>query len=120
MVEVVRGDDYFRSNALPPVSLLKLDVEGFELKVLEGLRETLWRDRPPILMEIQIGRSDDLQSSAKKSRSILELLYPDHLIFAVGQRRNRLILGPVVSGRTMEVLVLPRELAGIIPNTPAT
>src|SRR6266700_2077622 len=47
-VQVVRGDDFFAANHLPPITLLKMDVEGYETKVLEGLRETIWRDRPPI------------------------------------------------------------------------
>jgi FkbM family methyltransferase len=119
MVDVVRGDDYFKSKQLPSITLLKLDVEGFELKALEGVRETLWRDRPPILMEIQNGHADGPQSPVAKSKSILEVLYPDHLLFAVGQKRNRLVLGPMMNGKTDEALVLPRELAGIIPNTPA-
>ncbi len=34
-VQVVRGDDFFAANRLPPISLLKIDVEGFEVNALE-------------------------------------------------------------------------------------
>lgn len=34
---------------------IKLDVEGWELEVVKGARETLSRTRPPILMESAIG-----------------------------------------------------------------
>ena len=51
-VEVARGDDFFAGHNLPPISILKMDVEGYEAKVLEGLRNTILRDRPPILLEI--------------------------------------------------------------------
>ena len=36
-------------------NLIKIDVEGFELKALTGIRETLERVHPPIIMEI-VGR----------------------------------------------------------------
>jgi FkbM family methyltransferase len=113
-VQVVRGDDFFAANNLPPISLLKMDVEGYEVKVLEGLRETLWRDRPPILMEIQ--PEQDAAAEARKGSSVRNLLYPDHLLFEVGDTRGQYTLKPF-SGKTEEALVLPAELAGIVPGT---
>jgi FkbM family methyltransferase len=38
-VDVVRGDDFLPANRMPAISLLKMDVEGFETNVLEGMRE---------------------------------------------------------------------------------
>ncbi len=112
-VQVARGDDFFAANNLPPVSLLKVDVEGFEEQALEGLRQTLLRDRPPVLMEIQPeGRTGSGQSSHMRS-----LLYPDHLIFRVEDIRGNYRLSPSTLSRSEEVLVLPAELAGIVPGT---
>jgi FkbM family methyltransferase len=116
-VEVVRGDDFFAANQLPPISLLKMDVEGFEVNAIEGMRETLLRDRPPILMEIQ--RDLEPGSGPGKSTGIQPLLYPDHLLFEVGVKRGRYTLAPFAKGKTEEALVLPIELAGIIPGTSA-
>lgn len=114
-VEVVRGDDFFAANGLPAISLLKMDVEGFEVKALEGMRETLWRDRPPILMEIQ--PEGEPRSGVRRSAGIEALLYPDHLIFEVGCARDQYTLKPFSLGDTEEALVLPLELAGIVPGT---
>lgn len=109
-VRVVRGDDFFVANNLPRVSLLKIDVEGFEEQALEGLRTTLHRDRPPILMEIQPeGRAGSGQSSHMRS-----LLYPDHLLFRVEDIRGNYRLWPCTLSQAEEALVLPAELAGIV------
>jgi FkbM family methyltransferase len=109
-VQVARGDDFFSANQLPPITLLKMDVEGYETKALTGLRETIWRDRPPIFVEIQ---KDHYDSGLHKGARIKDLLYPDHLIFDVGTSRGRPTLKPF-EGKTEEALVFPAELAGIL------
>jgi FkbM family methyltransferase len=112
-VQVVRGDDFLAANNLPPLSLLKMDVEGFEEQTLEGLRETLHRDRPPILLEIQPeGRTGSGQSSHMRN-----LLYPDHLLFRVEDIRGNYRLRPCALSHVEEALVLPAELAGIVPGS---
>ena len=40
-VEVVRGDDFWKVHCLPSPRVVKIDVEGYELSVLRGLREVL-------------------------------------------------------------------------------
>jgi FkbM family methyltransferase len=44
-VEVVRGDDLVASGAMPQPTVVKIDVEGAEELVVEGLREALTDDR---------------------------------------------------------------------------
>jgi FkbM family methyltransferase len=115
-VPVVRGDDFFAANHLPSITLLKMDVEGYETKVLEGLRETIWRDRPPIFVEIQKEHYNG--SESRKDASVKDLLYPDHIIFEVGVSRGRPVLKPFLQGNTEEALVLPAERAELLkaPN----
>lgn len=46
-IQVVRLDDYIKS----PISLIKIDVEGMELGVLEGCEKHIEDDRPIIIYE---------------------------------------------------------------------
>lgn len=47
---VIPGDEYFGADG-PAVAAIKIDVEGHELAVVEGLRRTIHRDRPTLFME---------------------------------------------------------------------
>ncbi len=50
----VRSVDEFRAErSIDRVGFLKVDVEGFEPAVLEGARDTLAKDRPALLLEIE-------------------------------------------------------------------
>jgi FkbM family methyltransferase len=48
-VPVARLDDF----ALPPIGFIKIDVEGHEESVLRGATETIARDRPVLMIEIE-------------------------------------------------------------------
>ncbi|RYY90518.1 MAG: FkbM family methyltransferase [Chitinophagaceae bacterium] len=56
-VETRRLDDVLQSYGLP-IHLMKIDVEGGELGVLRGARETLRRFRPVVIFEFGLGGSD--------------------------------------------------------------
>jgi FkbM family methyltransferase len=49
-VSMVRLDDYL--DDAPPPTLVKIDVEGYELQVLEGSQSVLKRHRPVIVLEV--------------------------------------------------------------------
>ena len=52
----IRTLDAFR---LTDVTFIKIDVEGSEREVLEGARDTIARERPPLLLELLSGTHDD-------------------------------------------------------------
>jgi FkbM family methyltransferase len=51
-VPAISIDEFVATNALPSLSLLKIDVDGYDLKVLRGARETILRFRPIIFVEL--------------------------------------------------------------------
>ena len=51
-VDVVTLDDLVSAGAIPPPDVVKIDTEGAEILVLEGMRETIGRHRPRIICEI--------------------------------------------------------------------
>lgn len=51
-VETLAFDDYMRANNIESCDLLKIDVELHEISVLTGMRQTLDKYRPTLLMEI--------------------------------------------------------------------
>ena len=52
VVDVRRGDDLVADKILPPPNMIKLDVEGFEVRVIKGLQKTINAFKPKILIEI--------------------------------------------------------------------
>jgi FkbM family methyltransferase len=102
-VAVEAGDSYLRAHGLPPIGLLKIDVEGFESEVLAGLRETIFRDRPPILMEI----SGADRSGFKTEEGLRAALYPDARLFAVRRSRGGYALHAFSMDTVHEALILP-------------
>ncbi len=51
-VSVVVFDEWMQSNPIDRVSVCKIDTEGAELQVLNGMVKMLARDRPAIVIEI--------------------------------------------------------------------
>lgn len=49
-VQQIKGDSYLHNNNLR-VDLIKIDVDGYELEVIEGLRQSIISYRPVIIVE---------------------------------------------------------------------
>ena len=60
-VDLASIDDLVERSGLKPPSFVKIDVEGAELSVLQGMERTAARHRPMILYELDDAESEPLQ-----------------------------------------------------------
>lgn len=63
-LSVVIGDDYLIDQGIDRVDLIKIDVEGFEKLALQGLKQTLYRCQPVLVMEISYGNCNSFKDEA--------------------------------------------------------
>lgn len=98
-VTVAPLDDLVRKEKLRPPTLIKIDVEGVELEVLEGMRETIALHRPVLLCEIDDG---DTEAFTRRWREL------DEQIAAYGYRVVHLEESyPKIDWRVGHTLALP-------------
>ena len=55
-LELQEGDQVIESDSWKNIKLIKIDVEGFEKKVIKGLSRTIEEERPVIVCEITYGQ----------------------------------------------------------------
>ena len=51
-INIAKGDDFIRKRQIAKVDFIKIDVEGFEQSVIEGLAATIARDQPLVALEL--------------------------------------------------------------------
>ena len=78
-VPVIKLDRFLRENGVQRVDLMKIDTESTEPQVLNGMMETIRRDRPLIFCEVLMGRGSEesLQEFVRTTGYHAYLLTPD-------------------------------------------
>jgi FkbM family methyltransferase len=78
----IRLDDYIDEQNIPKVDLIKMDIEGSEALALLGMKLTLKRDHPILLIEINRDALEKMNSSPEALWAFLveELSYKPYLI----------------------------------------
>ena len=76
-LELQEGDQVIESDSWKNIKLIKIDVEGFEKKVIKGLSRTIEEERPVIVCEITYGQQlsfvsiEELESYLPRNYEIL-------------------------------------------------
>ena len=70
-VETARGDSIIEERGLPKPTVLKIDVEGAELSVLRGLRETLHENCRLVYVEVHTEKIRDFGGEASEVETLL-------------------------------------------------
>lgn len=51
-ITIAQGDEFLRQAGITGVDFIKIDVEGFERNVIEGLQQTIVQHRPAVTLEL--------------------------------------------------------------------
>lgn len=81
-ITLVRGDDWLRGQAdeIGRIDLIKLDVEGHEPSALLGLKDSIARFRPVVMLEY----NDDPTVKAFNDRNVFKTCFADYDFFVLG------------------------------------
>jgi FkbM family methyltransferase len=71
-VEVMTLNEYVKKNPLKKIDLIKIDVEGFEYKVLLGSDEIIKKFRPKLFIELS---DKNLRQQGDNAKDLLKLLH---------------------------------------------
>ena len=95
-VETMTVDEFVRTRKIDRLDLMKIDIQGGEIGLLEGAVDTLARFSPDLLVEVS---PEDLSGVEKSSRDLLALLesngYRIYELTSKGAPGKRLTLGEI-------------------------
>lgn len=107
-VDVRNGDRLFATEDFPPIDILKLDVQGYEPRVLRGLQRRLATDMPIVLSEM----TDEARAEFGDEAGFRRFFYDGALFAEVTGRNGRSYrLEPFNYRASQEMLVLPAGFA---------
>jgi FkbM family methyltransferase len=107
-VSVGRGDDVLKSHAAP--RLIKIDVEGFEIPVLRGFRETIQRAKPIIVTEVVASHLERCGYSRKELFESLKQLGYSPFQPQASRRATKLVFGQASQDQDGDLVWLPSGL----------
>ena len=85
-VHIISLDEYIEKQKVKKIDLIKIDVEGFEMKVLKGAKNTLKKDKPDLFIEID---NDNLGKQGDSAESMINfLLENNYAIFDVSNSKK--------------------------------
>lgn len=90
-----RLDNLLTRDERTRVSVIKIDVEGAELDVLEGARSTLAARKPVVVLEFVDWAEERLHERGAAQRLLLEIGYE---LYELKRRKTKALVRPVMEG----------------------
>ncbi|HTT76808.1 MAG TPA: FkbM family methyltransferase [Candidatus Binataceae bacterium] len=112
-LQIRRGSDFLAEHGIQHSNVVKIDVEGFEAAVLEGLSDVFRQYRPFILLEMskngarELGSRNDLESCLYERASIFEFAGQQLKPYRFDFSRER-----------VELAIIPEEYAAAFASMP--
>lgn len=120
MLTIVNGDEYLRSQKINSFELMKVDVEGFEKYVLQGLKNSLLNTRPIIILEITKG----ISASFNKPQDLDDVLPANYSYFLITKQKDGFYQLNTFDWATIksqaDILVCPQEKKSLLPLSTKT
>lgn len=110
-LEVVIGDEEIYKHNIHDISLIKIDVEGHECRVIEGLRHTLESNRPVVIFESSSATRDSL-ATFENMASLFPCRYFFYIFSTKNKKNGRYTLAQFTTMPSLdsnEIIAFPRE-----------
>lgn len=96
-------DDYVSANNVIDISMMKIDVEGAEMQVYEGMKELILQQKPIILSEINQSKPEDV------IRILRHELFKDYSFFQICESYSNPRITCKIENRPSNFLFVPNE-----------
>ena len=86
----ISGDNFFKQNKIQKLHYLKIDTEGSEYLVLQGMKETLTLMKPIIQLEINTKQMNNIELDINELKDLLiNLGYKYYRLFGESQLNEK-------------------------------
>lgn len=118
ILPIRRGDDVVAAAGLKRIDIVKIDTEGYELKVLSGLRGSLARFRPVVVTEVSPATLSGPATEASPAAALTEFLHGDWRVFRLSGAENyRLEPFSRAEGETVTAVLVPGDKVFSLPRS---
>ena len=111
ILQTITIDDYVIQNKVGKVNLLMIDVEGSEIKVLEGAKAMLQRDKPVVVFETH-SLYNDWSKGLENSDSVKLMKDSGYSVYAVREFHQNI----AVKGMPVELIPAGKTYCEIPPH----
>jgi FkbM family methyltransferase len=95
VVAVVKGDEALRDETIEKIDFIKVDVEGAELEVMKGFKETVSRFKPAVMLEILPVYNETTENGRQRKErqeQLLELMKDyGYQVFLINEKNSTII-----------------------------